>query len=431
MTPAALALVAIAAGATAAAAAERVPRVLDRPPDGGTTLVLVEDHRAPLVHLVMEFPVGSWSPWARRVHLEEAFAIQLYDPQGKLRARADELAMEIGLSVGDRQSSIEASFLKEDLPAALDLVRDVLRNRDFDPSELGRWGRQRKLLWLASLKQPFFVVVQAVHRELFAPGDPRRIPWEEPDPVSRNLGALARARDIAVGLPGRVIGFAGDLTGEEAERAAAGLLPPLVSEPPRDLEVRFAPVRAAAERRDETVRLPRLTQVYLAYARESLPWTDPDYPAFVVADHVLGGHFYSRLYEALRHEGGETYASWTQSRGDVIVGAYGLGTFTRAPNAARTEEKLRQVLERLHEKGITEEEREAAIGYLRGRRAMDKQSPEAILRRWLSERRLGLPEGFSDRLPDLAAQVSLEEINRFIARWYDPARFFMVRAVPE
>ncbi len=412
-------------------AAERVPIVLSGPTDGGTSVVLVEDHRAAIVHLTVEIPVGTWSPWARRRHLEEAFERQLDDPDGRLRARADALAMDLFLSVGDRQSRFEAAFLKENLSAALELVRDVLSNPSFDRAELRRRERERRLAWQASLRSPFFVVAQAAHRRLFAAGDPRRLPYEAPPGFSTDAKLLAAARDSALRLPGRVVGFAGDLTPEEAERAAAGLLPPLSPVRPEGLEPDLRSPRAAEERGDDvTVRLPRLTQVYLAYGRDSLPWTDPDYPAFVVADHVLGGHFYSRLYEALRHEGGETYGAATASLGDVVVGAYGLGTFTRVPNAAKTEAKLREALHVFHEKGITEEERTAAVGYLRGRRAAEKQSPVSILSRFLRERRLDLPPAFLDELPDRAAAVSLEEINHFIARWYDPAGFGMVRAAP-
>ena len=62
--------------------------------------------------------------------------------------------------------------------------------------------------------------------------------------------------------------------------------------------------------------------------RESLPREDPDYPAFMVASHVLGGHFYSRLNVALRHEGGETYGAFSTNLCYVFVVPYGFGTFS-------------------------------------------------------------------------------------------------------
>jgi predicted Zn-dependent peptidase len=284
------------------------------------------------------------------------------------------------------------------------------------------------LTWQGAQKEPRFRLSQAAHRLLFGDADARRRDWEKPEKGGASVEQLTSARDTLVRLPGRVIAFAGDLTRDEAERSAAGLLPPVLDEPPPGLDPVLEP--AADRPGEQTVPVPRLNQVYFAYARESLTLTDDDYPAFLVADHVLGGHFYSRLYTALRHEGGETYGASTTGKGGVVSGAYALVTFTRAGNAEVAEGKLRRVLHLLHEEGITEEERQAAVSHLLGRRPFSRQEPVQILSRSLWERRHGLPAGFRDTLVDRAAEVSLEEINAFIRRFYDPGEFTMVRVAP-
>jgi zinc protease len=412
-------------------AADAPPRVETWALDAGTTGALVEDHRTAVVAVVLEFPVGSWSPWARSAHGVEAFEMQRFDPEGRLRADGDRLAADVDTQADERSLRLAATCLKSDLPEVMALLKRILSNRDLDESELKRRKRGQELEWKASLKQPFFVARQASVRALFAPGDPRRLAVEKPEPDTTDAERLVATRDAIVRLPGRVAGFAGDVTRAEVERLVAGLLPETDAKLPPDLAPAFQPILPERERKDTTVPLPRLTQVYFAFGRESLPYPDADYPAFVVADHVLGGHFYSRLYVALRHEGGETYGAGTQNLGDVVIGAYGLGTFTRTANASATETKLREALRIFREKGITEQEREDAIGYLRGRRAFDRQSPGQTLRRWLRERRLGLEDGFTERLPDRAAALSLDEINAFIARYYDPARFTMVKVAPK
>jgi predicted Zn-dependent peptidase len=173
----------------------------------------------------------------------------------------------------------------------------------------------------------------------------------------------------------------------------------------------------------------KLTQVYLALGRDSLPWTDPRRPAFLVADHVLGGHFYSRLYVALRHDAGDTYGAGTSDRGDVVPGTYAASTFTRAENAKAIEAKLRGVMNVFQEKGITEEERASAVSYLRGNRAFDRQSAGQVLGRFMTERRLGLAPGFLDEQIERASTLSLDEINAFIREFYDPSQYSMLRAV--
>lgn len=267
-----------------------------------------------------------------------------------------------------------------------------------------------------------------VRRVLFASRDPRRTPYEKQEHVPRDTRRLALCRDTLVRSPGRVIGFAGDLTRAEAETRARGLLPPALDAPPASFAPDLSPLLPPEQRpREKEVRLARLTQTYFALAREGPAITDREVPAFLVADHVLGGHFYSRLYVALRHGEGDTYATGTIREGEPATGAYAAWTYSRNANAAATEAKLRRVLVELHERGITEEERRDAVGFMRGRRAFTAQSPGQVLDRILWERSRGLAPGYRDALPDRAAALTLDEINQFARRFYDPARFTMIR----
>jgi zinc protease len=400
--------------------------------DEGTGGVLVEDHRAPVVAVMIEFPVGTWSPWVRAHDVDVAFTHQDDDPDRSLRKRVDALAASIELTVGTRGATLAVRCLRDDLPASLALAKEVLANTRYDEHELKRARREQAILWRGNETDVGFRMAQAEARGLFAKDDPRRLPYEKPQPPGTHIPKLVAARDQLIRLPGRLIGFAGDLTPDDARRAAIDLLPAPSAVSPDSIAPRLRELNPQASRaKDQDIAMRKLTQVYLRLGRDSLPWTDPRRPAFLIADHVLGGHFYSRLYVALRHDAGDTYGAGTRDSGDVVVGAYAASTFTRADNAGPIEAKLRAVLTTFREGGITEEERAAAVSYLRGNRAFDRQSSEQILRRWMMERRLGLPPGFLDEQIERASALSLDEINAFIREFYDPARFTMVRAVPK
>jgi zinc protease len=434
----ATALVAVVAGSlcltgpslTATHAAALTAEVTDL--DAATSMLVIEDRRAPLVEIRIEFPVGTWSPWARDNHAEEAFEFQIHDPGRALLRRADSLAAELELSMGVRATVLSASCLAEDLPQVIQLIADVLRNDRLDESELRRRRREREIAREAAAKTPVFRRAQAVARVLYAPEDPRRRNLDRPDRIETRPRRLLPVRDTIVRLPGRVVAFAGAVSAAEAEPLARRLLPDALESPPQNIEPSLSEIVGAGPRKDpRIVKLPRLTQVYFALVRDAPSWIDEDDPAFLIANHVLGGHFYSRMYVALRHEGGETYGASAGSTSDVERGALALKTFTRADNAAVAESKLLEVLERFHGGGITETERTAAIGHLRGRLPFSRQAPGQILDRLLLERRLGLAVGFLDRRVEVAATLSLEQINEFIRRWYDPSDFTMIRVEPE
>jgi zinc protease len=400
--------------------------------DGGTQGALAEDHRAPVVTVMIEFPVGTWSPWARAHGADVAFTHQDDDPGRSLRKRADSLAASLDLTMGTRSATLAVRCLRDDLDASLTLAKEVLANTRYDEHELKRSRHERAILWRGTETDVSFRLAQGAARGLFARDDPRRLAYEKPQPQGTDVAKLVAVRDQLIRWPGRVIGFAGDLTLDDARRAAGELLPAPTAAAPEAIAPRFRDLNPLPSRtKDRDIGMRRLTQVYLSLGRDSLAWTDPRRPAFLVADHVLAGHFYSRLYVALRHEAGDTYGVGTSDRGDVVVNTYAATTFTRTENAGPIEAKLRAAMTLFRERGITEDERAAAVSYLRGNRAFDRQSCEQILRTWMLERRLGLAPGFLDEQIEKASTLSLDEINAFIREFYDPARFTMLRAVPD
>ncbi|HEX6850487.1 MAG TPA: insulinase family protein [Candidatus Polarisedimenticolaceae bacterium] len=395
----------------------------------GTTVAFLEDRRAPIVTLVVQVPAGTHLPWARERDLETAWTSQSRDPEGALRARADALAVDLSLGVGPRSATLRATFLRDDLDDAVALLRDVLSNRALDEEELKTRRRAFRFEREAVERTTDFRIGLELAKRLYEPGDPRRAEWDDPLTPSADAGRLVAARDAALRLPGRIVGFAGALSREEAELQFGRLGLPDVGEAPSGMHPEYRPMRAPGP---EVASIPvrKLTQVYFGYGRAAPAWTDPDDAAFQIADHVLGGHFYSRLSVALRHQRGDTYGAWTEDSTGAVAGWVVAKTFTRAGNAEATEAHLREVVKRLHEQGISEEERAAAAGYLLGRRAFAKQSPEQVLTTWMNERTLGLPVGFFDARAQRAASIPLEEIQRFVRRFYDPKDWGLVRIVP-
>jgi zinc protease len=398
--------------------------------DAATSGVLVEDHRAPLVELRLEFPVGTWSAWPEPAEdLAAAWHLQFRDPSGRLRARADLLAADLELRSGTRSFTLAAGCRREDLDSLLVLVREILANREFDAREVKRHNRGSDIEWKDGQKDPRYMLGLATRRVLWRGDDPRAEPLEKPRHWGKDHARMAAVRDTLVRLPGRVIGFAGDLTRAEGERLASILLPPALEAAPASLRSGLKPVRPAAERpRSMMVPVPRLTQAYFRAVRHALPLEHPDYPAMLVTNHVLGGHYYSRLMTALRHEGGHTYGARSRFDFETDTTAFVIHTYTRTANADTVEHRIRAVLEALHEEGITEEEHAAAVGYLRGRLAFQRQAPVQILERFLWERMRGLPPGYRDATVERAAALSLEEINAFARRFYDPAAFTLIVA---
>jgi zinc protease len=396
--------------------------------DEATTVVLVEDHRAPLVELRVQVPAGDWTPWFQDNHGEEAWTLQHYDPDGDLRARADALAIDLSMYTRQQRSVLSVSCLKQDLPAAVELVGDIFANTAYDEAELRRAQKGIRIGWDGNLKDPDFRLNQRKAALLFDEEDARRYSFIKPDDIETDGAVLAATRDTMLRLPGRIIGLAGDVSREEAEETIQDLLPEAGALPEG-----MAPVfKPLLQRPLEYVEsMANLTQVYFAYLREGPTWDDDDYVAWLVADHTLGGHFYSRLYVSLRHEGGETYGAYTTGSGAGSPEAYALSTFTRTENKATTQDKLQQTLATFHADGITEEELADAVGYMSGRRLRMRQAPGQVLNETLWALSNDHPIDWEVQLVEAARSLTVESVNASIQVFFDPEKFTMLTVEPE
>ena len=405
------------------------PEVLRWEVSEGTDGLLVRDTRVPLVRMIIDFPAGDYSPWFREAHAQEAFELQFYDSEGTLRARADALAAEVTLLVGHRRSQLQVACLKRDTEAVLDLVKDVLANTDIQPAEIKRYAKNMQIGWKSNETDPDFRLKQTAVRMLHPESDARRAAVEEPAEVLREVEALVAARDALIRLPGRRVGFAGDLTLEEAQAFAKDLLP-AVDPTERMTEPEFTLLKTDRPGQSDQ-QMANLNQAYFAYIGAMPALTDERYPAFLLATHVLGGHFFSRLYVALRHDGGDTYGARARPSSEVVEGSVALSTFTRADNVARVHEKLVAVLKTFHGEGITDEELSTGVAYYSGRLAFDRQAPGEQLADVLRDEARGLGEGWDERVVDAMSKLTVDEVNAVIAEFYNPDKFTLIRLLPE
>jgi zinc protease len=208
----------------------------------------------------------------------------------------------------------------------------VLTTAEFPEDEVALW-RENAVEELAMRRaQASFLSEERLRAELFGAH-----PYGRGAPDEAAIRAVDRARLRAfhaarVRPGGAHLVLAGDLDPERAraelEAAFAHWAPSAAPEPP-------PPMPEAGAGRVVLVDRPGSAQASLIVA-QALPLTprDPDYAAFILANHALGGTANSRLFENLRTRRGFTYGAYssleTYGRGAV----WSAGADVR-PDAAR------------------------------------------------------------------------------------------------
>ncbi|MCY4096214.1 MAG: insulinase family protein [Gammaproteobacteria bacterium] len=402
--------------------------------EDGTEVLFLEDHRAPLVSIEINFNVSQLIPWRVKeiANAQAAFRGQLFDKNRQIRREIESSGVSISTSLGWERARIGGSSLAVDFPMLVTLIGKVLENRDYTRTELQKWYRDRVINWRSTTTNPRTILGQAAYKLLYPnENDPRNAVYDRPQSFSRSAVKLAAIRDMVLSTPTRNIAVSGSINKEELHQLIEKLLP-AINESSR-LRESPKPPDSKVGNEDTTIELKNLTQVYMALVRHSLLFSHDDYPAYLVVNQILGGTFNSRLYEKLRHETGDTYSATLSSVGTTTErrGMLRLQTYTRVDNAVYTERRLRSVLAELHANGVTEDEVQSALAYLRGSLVFAKETPIQIVNRAALNKVAGRDSNFRELMLERASQLTLDEINSFARRYYDPTKFALVKVVPE
>ncbi len=239
-----------------------------------------------------------------------------------------------------------ARVLKDDVPLALDVVADILRNPVFDPKEI-------------EIERG--VILQEIGQALDTPDDVI-FDWLQEEaypnhPLGRTiLGAEERVRAFTradlVGFvgqqyrPGQMILSAAGAVDHDAlviaaEKMFGDMVPGLLIEPPK---ARFEG--------GESRHVKTLEQAHFALAFESPDYADPRIHAMQIYASALGGSMSSRLFQEVREKRGLCYTIYAQA------GAYA-DTGMMTIYAGTSAEQLADLAE------ITVDEMKRAAGDLR------------------------------------------------------------------
>lgn len=121
------------------------------------------------------------------------------------------------------------------------------------------------------------------------------------------------------------------------------------------------------EIRAHTVVYDRPTeQAHIVLGTRGLPRQSPARFAMAVLDNVLGGGMSSRLFQKVREERSLAYSIFSYHSMYIETGLFAVYAGTSPDNTSAVLELIKEELDRILEKGISEEELERAKGHIKG-----------------------------------------------------------------
>lgn len=289
----------------------------------------------------------------------------------QLRDALDREKTQLGASGEAGVISFTLRTKRTNLAPAVEILRQILREPALSADELEVLRREQLADIEQTLSDPQALASKTMRRAL------TRYPADDPRYVSTGPESAERVRALRIEqvreLHTRFVGGQnGELVvvGDFDPAALAQLTQSLddwTSSVPYARLTREIP--AALEAGKQVIQTPdKENAVYLAAGLTPLRNDDPDFPALVIANYILGGgSLSSRLGDRVRQKEGLSYGVGSAFSAQSLDkrAAWQIQAITNPTNMARVEQVIREELEKLLQDGVTEEEvTRAKGGYL-------------------------------------------------------------------
>jgi zinc protease len=348
----------------------------------------------------------------------------------------DELTrLKAQMSVGGSTAATELQFqtTRTNLPDVMKLAAEILREPAFPEAE---WEllKQSRLAGVEQMRtNPQGVASNALARHLYVypAEDPRYVATFDEQIERINKGTIADARKFYAdfyGASNAQLAIVGDFDAAQVQKLAADLFGNWKSSQPWEHVGRKFQKPAVV---NQALELPdKANATFLAGLPVSLSDADPDYPALVLANYILGGTSTSRLYDRIRAKEGLSYSVSTQFNAAVRepLATWIIFAISAPENSRRVEAAFRDEMTKALKDGFPPAEIESAKKSWLESQNVARSGDAALARRLLQ---LGYDErtvAWEADLEQKVASLTAEQVNAAVRRHLDPQQVSIFRA---
>jgi predicted Zn-dependent peptidase len=365
-----LAITLLATTAGAGAAEFRLPAFETTRLPNGLTVYLMERHEAPLIAVSAVIKAGSVHDAAKPGLSNLAGDALLLGSSKHAKVTIDQAFDFRGATLGGasnaEQSSLVASFARDDAAVLMPMFADIVQRPRLDPAELDKL-RARKVLGLKQAKEAPRNVVQAYYRAMLF-GD---APYASPAVGTvGSMSTLTRAdvqsfQQRYYRPDNAAIVVVGDFKVTEMRARISELFGQWNATGPAPVAQQYGKVRADKSR-VWLVNKPDATETTFMIGGAGIARNDPDYVSLEVLNTVIGGRFTSWLNDELRVNSGLTYGARSEFNTLSQTGTFGISSFTASPKTEPALDLALKTYQRLWDKGIDATTLESAKAYVKG-----------------------------------------------------------------
>jgi len=352
----------------------------------------------------------------------------------QLKDEFDKLKAQVDVYGGGNQVNAIIKTTKENLPAVIKIVADMLKNPTFDANEFDKL-KQEQLAQIESQRSEPQSIAGTMFSRTMNPYPKEDVRYTQtPDEQVASINAtklddLKQFYKDFYGAQSATFAAVGDFDEAAVKKAVMADFGSWKSKKPFS---RLVSVYTDVKPSPQAVETPdKANALMLAGVNIPLRDDDPDYPALVLGNYMLGGGFLnSRLATRIRQKEGISYGVGSQLSANPLdkTGMFMTYAIYNPANADRLEKAFREEMDRAVKDGFTAEEINAArSGLLQSRMVSRAQDPalSGTLNNYLYlNRNMNWDADFEKKMESLTP----EQVNAAMKRHIDPSKISIIKA---
>jgi predicted Zn-dependent peptidase len=388
----------------------------------GLTLLLMEQHEVPVISFNFIIRAGSTGDPAGKEGLASVTAELLR--KGTKTRTATQLASDLDFIGGELAATAgydstigNAEFIKKDMQTGVDLLADALLNPTFPQTEVTKVVKQR-IDGIKAAKDRAEGVIGTYYAGYLYGGHPYGRPAQGNE---KSLAAITHL-DIArfyqswYNPENTILAVVGDFNTNEMEKLLTDKFGAWNAK--GNAPVKVADAQPVQGKKLLLVDKPDATQTFYMIGNLGIARTNTDRVYINVVNTLFGGRFTSMLNSELRIQTGLTYGARSRFDERKARGPFYISTYTRNEKTEEAIDRTLNILKRLHEKGISEEELQSAKAYIKGAFPTSIETSDQLAATIAQLEFFGLNETDVNNLYARIDAMTLQDAQRIIKEYY-------------
>lgn len=415
-----------------------VRKVLNLPSGAIKLALLPKESRGDRVDASIELRFGDAESLKGKATISSVTADMLdYGTQelnrAQIRDRFNELETEVSFGGGGTGVRIDLSGRKGTLPEAIRLALHILKNPSFPEDQVEEFINRAITQTQAAMTEPNAIAGNALARygNPWPSDDLRYVPtFEESIDLYRNLKRqdLVDFHENFYGNGAITMAVVGSFDPEAVELVLKEELSDWRKAPEytriADPFIELKPDQMILETPDKA------NAIFLGKLPIPLQDTDPDYPAMVLVNYLIGDQGNSRLWTRIRETDGLSYGvgSYFNASAFEPNADWQLYAIYAPENRARLSKAFQEVLEHAIQDGFTEDELKTAVQAILNQRALARSRDSVLTNTWMNYLTTNRTFEWSQAFDDKIKALTLADVNTALRKYIKPEQLVEVFA---